>query len=170
MKNTVKFLTLLLICFTFTSCDDDILDVDFNTTVKATIVAHVDQNQTTINDYVVLSLDNSDTNQYLDKIKDVTITKLTYKIVSFSGNTLGNVDVDFYADNIILRTEGFNVSTALNQTFEVTDVAKLNTMANLLRTNKQTTVGITGDTTSAEGDMDFSIEVTAELAVTANPL
>ena len=172
MKTTAKILSALLICFVFTSCDDDLLDVDFDTTVKATIVAHVDQGQVTIDENVVLSIDNSDTHEYLDKIKGVTIKKLTYKIISFTGNYMGSVDIDFYADNITLKTEAFVVNNAYtaSRIFEVTDVSKLNTMANLLKTNKSTTVGIRGETISNEGNMDFSIEVTAELEVTANPL
>lgn len=172
MKTTVKILSVLLICFVFTSCDEDLLDVDFDTTVKATIVANVDQGQETINESVVLSLDNNDTHKYLDKIKDVKIKKLTYKIISFSGNDKGSVDVDFYANSITLRTEGFNVKSAYDAgtIFEITDVSKLNTVANLLKNNKSTTVGISGETISNESSMNFSIQVTAELEVTANPL
>lgn len=172
MKTTVKILSALFICFMFTSCDDDILDVDFDTTVKATIVANVDQGQETINESVVLSLDNSDTHEYLDKIKDVTIKKLTYRIINFSGDSQGSVDIDFYADNITLQTEAFVVNDAYNAAtvFEVTDVSKLNTMADLLKTNNHTTVGITGNTVATEAEMNFNIEVTAQLEVTANPL
>ncbi|WP_299105408.1 hypothetical protein [uncultured Winogradskyella sp.] len=172
MKTTVKILSALLICFMFTACDDDLLDVDFDTTVKATIVANVEQNQETINESVVLSLDNNDTHDYLNKIKDVTIKKLTYRIISFSGDSQGSVDVNFYADNITLKTEAFVVNDAYSSAtiFEVTDVSKLNTMADLLKTNKSTTVGISGNTVATEAAMNFNIEVTAELEVTANPL
>lgn len=172
MKTAVKILSALFICFMFTSCDEDLLDVDFDTTVKATVVANVNQGQETVDENVVLSLDNSDTHDYLDNIKGVEIKKLTYKISSFSGNELGEVDVDFYADNLVLRTESFNVKTAYNNgtIFEITDVSKLNAIADLLKTNKKTTVGITGETNSTEGAMDFNIEVTAVLEVTANPL
>ncbi|NRD21775.1 hypothetical protein HNV10_00885 [Winogradskyella litoriviva] len=172
MKTTAKILSALLICFVFTSCDDDILDVDFDTTVKATIVANVDQGQETVNESVVLSLDNNDTHDYLDKIKDVTIKKLTYRIISFSGDSQGSVDIDFYADNITLQTEAFVVNDAYNSAtvFEVTDISKLNTMANMLKNNNHTTVGITGNTVATEGGMNFNIEVTAELEITANPL
>ena len=172
MKTTAKILSALLICFVFTSCDEDLFDVDFDTTVKATIVANVAQGQVTVDESIVLSLENNQTRDYLDKIKDVKIKKLTYKIISFSGNENGSVDVDFYADNIILKTEAFDVKQAfdLGTKFEVTEVSKLNSMANLLKNNSRATVGISGVTISTEGDMDFNIEVTAELEVTANPL
>ncbi|MBD0778053.1 hypothetical protein HPE56_09630 [Maribacter sp. ANRC-HE7] len=172
MKRTVNVLSALLICFACTSCDEDLLDVDFDTTVKSTIVAHVDQGQETIDQSVDLSMDNNDTHDYLDKIKDVKIKKFTYKIISFSGNTEAYVDVDLYANTIILKTEGFNVKSAYDAAtvFEITDVNKLNSMADLLKNNKSITVGISGQTTSNESEVNFNIEVTAELEVTANPL
>ncbi|MDV7186666.1 hypothetical protein R3X25_05180 [Lutibacter sp. TH_r2] len=174
MKNTIKFLTVLVavFSFTFTSCDDDILDVDFNTTITAKIPVHVDQDQETVNESTILSLDNSDTNKYLNKIKGVEITKLTYKITNFSGDATGTINVDFKADNLILQTEGFVVENAYNNTtiFEVTDIDKLNNMANLLKNNKSVTVGVSGDCVAKENSMDFNVEVTAELKVTANPL
>ena len=172
MKTTAKILSALLMCFLFTSCDDDLLDVDFDTTVKATIVAHVDQGQETIDESVVLSLDNNDTHDYLDNIKNVKIKKLTYKIISFSGDSEGYIDVDFYADTITLTADEFFVKEAYDMAtiFEITDVSKLNTMADLLKTNNSTTVGISGQSTAVEEEMDFNIEVTAELEVTTNPL
>lgn len=172
MKTTINILSALLICVMFTSCDDDILDVDFNTTINATIVAHVDQGQEAIDESVVLSLDNNDTHDYLDNIKNVKIKKLTYKIISFSGDPEGYIDVDFYADTITLTAEEFFVKEAYDTAtiFEITDVSKLNTMADLLKTNNSTTVGISGQSTAVEAALDFNIEVTAELEVTANPL
>ena len=172
MKTTINILSALLICVMFTSCDDDILDVDFNTTIKATIVAHVDQGQEAIDESVVLSLDNNDTHDYLDNIKNVKIKKLTYKIISFSGDPEGYIDVDFYADTITLTAEEFFVKEAYDTAtiFEITDVSKLNTMADLLKTNNSTTVGVSGQSTAVEAALDFNIEVTAELEVTANPL
>ena len=174
MKNTIKFLTVLVtvFSFTFTSCDDDILDVDFNTTVSQTIPIHVNQDQETVNESAVLSLDNSDTNKYLKKIKDVEITKLTYIITNFTGDTTGSVNVDFKADDLVLKTEGFIVKNANDNVtvFEITDVDKLNAMANLLKTNKSVSVGITGECVNKENSMDFNVEVTANLKVTANPL
>jgi hypothetical protein len=172
MKTTINILSALLICVMFTSCDDDILDVDFNTTINATIVAHVDQGQEAIDESVVLSLDNNDTHDYLDNIKNVKIKKLTYKIISFSGDPEGYIDVDFYADTITLTAEDFFVKEAYDTAtiFEITDVSKLNTMADLLKTNNSTTVGISGQSIAVEAALDFNIEVTAELEVTANPL
>jgi hypothetical protein len=174
MKNNIKFLTLLTLVFsfTFTSCDKDLLNVEFDTTAKATIVAHVDQGQETINESVVLSIDNSDTNKYLSNINDVKIKKLTYKIISFSGDEVGTIDVDFYADTIILITDQFVVKEAFEALIilEVTDISKLNAMASLLQDNLSITVGISGISSALQDEMDFNIEITAELEITASPL
>ena len=82
------------------------------------------------------------------------------------------IDVDFYADNITLKTEAFIVKQAYDQAriFEVTDVSKLNAMANLLKDNLSATVGVSGNCIVEQDDLDFNIEVIAELEVTANPL
>ncbi|WP_178983279.1 hypothetical protein [Winogradskyella helgolandensis] len=172
MKTTAKILSILLMCFVGTSCESDLLDVDFDTTVKSTIVAHVNQGQETIDESVILSLDNNDTHDYLDNIKGVTIKKLTYKIISFSGYSEGSVDIDFYADNVTLKTEAFVVKDAYNAStiFEITDVSKLNVMADLLKSNNKTTVGIKGSTIATDDAMNFNIEVTADLEITASPL
>ena len=174
MKNILKFLTVLtiLFSFTFTSCDDDLLDVNFDTTVKATIAVRVEQGQETLNENVVLSLDNNDTNSYLNNINDVRIKKLTYKITSFIGDPDGSIDGTLMADNIVLDTKNFNVKDAYDAVtiFEVTNVNALNSAANLLRSNQEVTVSISGNSTSLNDSMDFTVEVTAVLGITANPL
>lgn len=174
MKNTIKFLTVLVIAvsFTFTACSDDLLDVDFTTSITEKIPITIDQGQEIISESAILSLDNSDTNKYLNKIKNVEITKLTYKIITFSGDESGSLDVEFNANDIVLDNIDFNVKNAYSNVtiFEVTDVAKLNEMANLLKKNKQVTVGVNGNCSALEDAMDFTIEVTVALNVTANPL
>lgn len=175
MKNTIKFLTIVAVfSYIFTSCDEveKLADVDFNTTVTQNVPVFINQNQGAINESAILSLDNNDTNKYLSKIKDVKITKLTYKITKFSGDAKGSINVDFKADNIVLETESFIVKNAYDNAtvFEVKDVNKLNEMAKLLKTNKSISVGITGQSVAEENSMDFNVKVTAQLEITANPL
>ena len=174
MKNILKIFAVLTVVFSFTltSCDDDLLDVNFNTTVKATIVAHIDQGQENINESVVLSLDNSDTNSYLNNLSDVRIKKLTYKIISFMGDPEGSLNGILMADNIVLGADNFNVKNAYDAVtiFEITDVNALSSMASSLRNNQGVTISLTGDSVSVNDPMDFDIEVTAELEITANPL
>ncbi|MBP8793576.1 MAG: hypothetical protein KBH29_10390 [Lutibacter sp.] len=174
MKKAIRISAIMLVVFSFifTACDDDILNVDFDTTITQSIPIHINQNQGTVNESAILSLDNSDTNKYLKKIKGVKIKKLTYKITNFSGDANGTINVDFKADNLVLKTEGFIVKSANDNAtiFEVTDIDKLNDMANLLKTNKSVSVGITGQCVAEETSMDFKVEVTAKLEVTANPL
>jgi hypothetical protein len=176
MKTTIKFLTVLImaVSFTFTACDEleDLADVDFTTSISTKIPIAINQGQETVNESVVLSLDNNATHDYLNKIEDVKITKLTYTINNFSGDATGTIDVSLYADNIALDLMAFTVKDAYsNRTvFEVTDVAKLNEMANLLKKNKSVIVGVKGVCTTPEEAMSFNVQVTASLKVTANPL
>ena len=176
MKKGIKFLAVLVtvFSFTFTACDEleDLVDVDFTTSISAKIPVAIDQGQETVNESVLLSLDNSATHDYLNKIEDVEITKLTYKIINFSGDATGTIDVSLFADDITLDLMKFTVKDAYSNgtIFEVTDVAKLNEMANLLKKNKSVTVGITGECNAPEDAMNFNVEVAASLKVTANPL
>ena len=174
MKNTIKLLAIVLLVFTFNSCDkvEELADIDINTTITEKITVHIDQNQETINQNVTLSLDNSDTHDYLNKIKQVSITKLTYNIIEFTGDENGTINVDFLVDNVMLIQENIIVKQADdNQTiFEVTDVNKLNIIANALKNNHQISTSVSGSTIALDDVMDFKINVTIDLNIVANPL
>jgi len=171
MKKTTKLLALVVfgISFTFTSCDPkDLLDVDFVQNLSKEIPMHIDKGQETLNESIVLNY----TPDHLNKIKKVKITKLTYKIINFTGDPSGTIDADVYADNIFLGILDFNRKLELDNTtvFEVTDVDKLNEVAILLQDNKTLTIEIKGDSSAIDGAMDFKVEFTVVLEITANPL
>ena len=178
MKNTIKILViLLLVNFTITSCDEieDLADVDFNTQITERIPIHFDAevDQGIIDQHIILSLDNSDTHDYLNKIKDVTITKVTYKIIDLvGGDQYSDIQTDFSMDAFDLdQNVEINVKSAFeNQTvFEIADVSKLNNIANAIKNNKQVSANINGYYRSFIA-ADFKIEITVYLDVTANPL
>jgi len=176
MKNTVKILIILLVSsFLFSSCDNDIMDVEFSTTLSEKIAVHFNENidQETIDNTIIVNLDNTDTHDYLSKIKNISISKLTFKIVDFTGDDVTNIsNTDLYVDNIILFN---NLSITIKEAFdnqtiyEVTDTNKLNQVAQLIKTNNQITAGITGDYQSYAA-ANFKVEVTLKLDITANPL
>lgn len=175
MKNTINFLTaLVLVFFTFTSCEEaeDLLNTDFSTTITGSIPVSINQGQDTFNDNIVFSIDNNDTHDYLSNINDVKITKLTYKITNFVGDASGSINGNLLADTIILDTNSFNVKDAFNAVtiFEITDVDTLNSMANLLKNNHEVILRITGESISLNDSMNFKIEITAELDITASAL
>jgi len=172
INNTFKILVLLLISFPFTSCIKDLADIDFTTDITESFDVHINQNQESVSQSINLSLDNNDTHDYLNDIKEVSITKLTYKVINFTGDEAGTIDVEFDSDGIVLISNGFNVKQANDNgtIYEITDVTKLNQIANALKNNHQVTLSIIGDCSALVANMDFKIEVTAELDVVANPL
>ncbi|PWH84893.1 hypothetical protein [Brumimicrobium oceani] len=172
MKTTLSIFIGILLSLTFTSCEKDLLDVDFNTTIKEIIVANIDEGQQTIDHKVLLSLENEDTKDYLDKLKEVKINKLTYQIVSFSGNEDATVDIEFTAANTPLRKDAFVVSEAFNEgtVFEITDLDKLSSIADVLKENKKLETGFSGESVSNGEGVKFEIEVIAELEIIASPL
>ena len=175
MKNTIKLLAIILVAtlsIPFTACDDDILDVDFSTTISEKIDVNIIEGQTNVDESSTLSLDNKDTNKYLNKIKNVKITKLTYKITSFTGDPNGTINGSLYANTLKLDLNNFNVKEAYDNAtiFEITDIDKLNEIATLLKNNKSVNIGIKGTINAANEAMNFEVEVTAKLDLTANPL
>ncbi len=174
MKNAIKILLLIVVTvsLTFISCDEDLLDTDFSTTITESIPVNIAQGQETINKTVVLSIVNSDTQDYLSNINNVRIAKLTYKITNFVGDAEGSINGSLMADTIVLGTNNFNVKDAYDAVtiFEITDVNALSSMANLLKNNQEVMVSITGESISVNDSMNFKIEITAELDITASPL
>ena len=174
MKNTIKFLAIILISITFQSCDDieDLADVNFNTTINEKIAFHVDQNQEAISESITLSIDNSDTHDYLNNLERVSITKFTYKIIDFIGDEEGSVNITFFVDGVSLSQESFIVKQVNDDAtiFEITDTNKLNTIASTLKNNHQITASISGTSTAINDSMDFKVDITINLSIVANPL
>ena len=172
MKNRITILALLLISFPFTSCSTDLADVDFSTDITEKFDVHINQNQEYVSQSITLSLDNSDTHDYLDNIKEVSFTKLTSKVTNFTGDETGTLHAELLSDGTPLVINDFNVKLANDNVtiYEVADVAKLNQMALAPKNNQQVILSILGECSDLAGDMDFKIEVTAELNIVANPL
>jgi len=177
MKKTIVILSILLLSFTLNSCDkaEELADVDFSTTLVEKIPVHFNENQSqeAIEQTLVMSLDNTDTHDYLNKIKDVSISKLTYKIVDLTGgDESAYMQVNLLMDAFDLQHNlEMNILDDYNNgtVFEVTDVAKLNQVANAIKANKQITAKLSGNYQS-QAVTDFKIEVTIELDLVANPL
>jgi len=174
MKNTFKFFAIVAIVFSSTSCDDieDLADVNFSTSINEEFTLHIDQNQENINETIVLSIDNEDTHDYLDKIEDITITKFSYNIIDFIGDEEGSIDVIFLVDGVSLIQESFIVKEVNDNLiiFEITDTNKLNAIASALKNNHQISATISGSTIAINDTMDFKVAVTIDLSIVANPL
>jgi len=174
MKNTIKFLAIILISITFQSCDDveGLADVNFNTSINEKIAFHVDQNQEDISESITLSIDNVDTHDYLNNLETVSITKFTYKIIDFFGDEEGSVNVALFVDGVSLSQESFIVKQVNDDStiFEITDTNKLNIIASTLKNNHQITASISGTSIAINDSMDFKVDITIDLTIVANPL
>ncbi len=184
MKKYFSIIILFLFLFSFNSCDEaeKLLDVPFNFTVKEDIPVHIvsDSNPAKtqvfkgvdgipFNQSVVLSIDNSDTHDYLNKIKEVTIKSLTYQLTNYSGNANGIITAQLYAENILLASIDENVKSASDsgKIFKVDNVDVLNQMALKLKNGHQVTAKIVGN---ASIPMDFKVHIIMDVKVVANPL
>jgi len=173
MKNLIKNLTVLLLFVGYTSCDelDKLTDVDFNTTVTERIIVNVDGGvDVLLNSNVLVNIDNEDTHDYLSKIEKVEINSLDYKVINFFGDNVGVITADLIADSAILDTHtAVTVFNEVGVIYSIVDTATLNTIANKLKNGGNVNFAINGIST-CEGGMNFEIEITLNLTITADAL
>lgn len=177
MRNLIKFFAVILLVFGYTSCDelDELTEVDFDATVTDII------NVNPINGGVDVPLNNSvtikladaggDVADYINKIESVTFNSLTYQVINFMGDPAGTMTVDIIADDVIMDTHtDVTVSSQVGTIHEITDTATLNAIASDLKNGNSVIFEIDGTATSAEGGMDFDIQVTLDVTVVADAL
>ena len=160
------------------SCEEDIeelLNITFETFLTESIVIHVDQTSGTaanFNKTIVIDLDNPDTTDYLDLIEDLSITSLTYRIIDFTGDPAGTIDAEFIVNGVSLATNDIVVKTEADNgtVYEITDTALLNQIATDLKNNLQVSAEYTGTALCDADVMDFKIEVTVGVEITAEAL
>ena len=185
MKN-LFFFVIFLSTILLSSCSKDELDVDLQTTLyeDLDVIAtsgsdRIDSHKSTITDSeypfsksAILSLDNEDTHQYLNKIKSVKIKKLTYRVEDY-GTSHGTLTAILYADEReIHRVDNLLATTDSGEAivFEVLNVDdNISQMENALLNNKNLTLTITGNR-FCSCSMTFKVRVTADIEAVANPL
>ena len=177
MKNSLKILTVLFISFSFFACDDveDLLDITLSDTIVEEIpvvVAQTNGERATFSKSVSVSLDAGEFEEYLDKIKDVEIKSLSYKIINFSGDPTGDVMATFSVDGVVDLENSFVVKTAADNAtiFEITDTDALNQLADQLKNNHAFTANYSGSALCDNDAMNFTVEITLDLEVIVNPL
>ena len=107
-------------CFSFSSCDEDDVAAfvpDFDVNLKGTEIIPVKVDQTdgewvSFTSEAPISIVNNDTKDYLNKIKSVKLTKLSYKIKNFEGDDNGQVEASFNVHNQLSLMNAFRVRTA----------------------------------------------------------
>ena len=177
MKNTFKFLILLLMTFSFSSCDEaeELLNLtkDFDNTIVESIAINIDKtagDRVAFSNSTVLSIDDPALQPYINKIKSIEIKSLSYKVINFIGDPSGDVNGEFYIDNIVYLTNAFVVKTEADNgtVFKITEVAELNEIAKKLKANKKLTAEYSGDALCDNDDMNFLIEITLDVKITVN--
>lgn len=172
-------LCMCLIGFGFSSCDEDDLvellpDFDINLSESEEIPVSINQTDgawVEFSETKTISIKNKDTEDYLNKIKSVKLTKLSYRIINFKGDASGEVEAAFSADNGVALNNAFVVNTAFQNgiVYEVEEIAELNRIGNALKSGNAVMVKYSGKALCNDGAMDFDVEVTYEAKVTVNP-
>ena len=179
MKNILLVLGMFLISFSFSSCDEDDLEgllppFNVNLNEVENITVHIDQtngDRVVFSETTNLNINNNDTKDYLDKIKSISISKLSYKIINFSGDPVGDVAGSFAVAGQVSLSNAFVVKTSADNqiVYEITDVNELSRIANALVAGKSVVVQYSGDALCDDDDMDFIVEVTIVAKVTIDP-
>jgi hypothetical protein len=172
----ILFISVLFTSFLFSSCGDDLkdlLDISIDTTIVENIDVNVVSGTNSLDQTVIFSLlENTNTNEYIDKLKTLKIKKMTYKIIDFTGDSSGTITANLKADETTLHSiSDVTVKSAFDNgtVFEVTNEAALINAATTLLDSKIITLKTSGQTVSTS-NMDFKIQVIIELEVVANPL
>lgn len=173
MKNFIRFLVVVLLMVSYTSCDeiDKLTEVDFNTTLNEQLVITVPAGtDLVLNKTMLVNIVNSDTEDYLDLLQSVKITSFTYQLINFSGDDKGTITGSFVADGVELFNHDMVVKQAVDDgtVFKITNTTLLNSIASKLKSGKNILIGLDG--TSSGNGMNFTIKVTIKLAVTADVL
>lgn len=176
MKN-LFCLAVLFSSFLFSSCSDDLknlLDVSFNTTITEEVGPIGGIGTVPFENLpVVISLDdNAEIKKYSNKIKNIEIKKMSYKVIEFQGDPSGKITADLYGNGKPFHSISIN---PLKDAFDNATVFPINNQEALIDiaksslANKTITLNASGQYESAQ-PMGFKIQFTIELAIVANPL
>lgn len=184
-KNTA-FLTIACLAL-FSSCNifdkvDDLTDVTFEE--ELTLTFEVDENESAQNKVyeAVETLDavqNTTISQYLDKIKEVKVTKVTYTISDFSTEPAGTTvnfsngkikfgDVAQTTATVIGTISSLNLSTAAGEHELTLANSDFTTVSSLLLKDKKVKIYTEG--TLSKTPVAFKVTTTLHVTIVANPL
>jgi len=157
MKNLL--LATLVITLMFTSCKKDVLDANFTTNISATS-PQIDVNDAPINDAYRsntlapysqtfdVDLSNPDTQDYLNKLKEISLSDVRLQFSGLAGLAANTTDTDFTVtidDQITFSFNDFKYSEVANgQDFMLNDNQKVAEIAEILLNRKKITVKVEG--------------------------
>lgn len=182
-KSIITSLSALIIVALLGSCDlfDKADDVSFSSDLKKSINVNESSSNSDISyssDFTIDFSSDAEADKYREKVKDVTVNKVTYKISNFDG-TAGTT---FTGDLSFGPASGgsFTVATALTNVdlkaasdsgneFEIPlNQTDINTVTELLKNDKAIKVLVAG--TLSQGPVSFILEVKANVKLTADAL
>lgn len=174
---TLKILAFLVVVFTFNACDEvedvkNIADISVDRTILDETEIPIPAGSHTFSIEDVLSADTPETHEYLDRIKSVTITKMTYQFIDFIGSDDCRMNITFLADENVFDTQEnvlIKESFDNNTVYEITDKDDLKAMSDALLNNGGVNFKIEGDS-EASSDSSFKIKTVIDLTITATPL
>ena len=171
MKQVIYFFGILVLVFSFSTCDelDELTERDVNTSVTERITVNIDAGEAVdLNSSVKVNIDNDDTHDYLNSIEKVKINSLTYRVVDFFGDLEGRISVDLMADSVLLATHtDVIVFDEIGELYTITDTSTLSSIATKLKNGADVTMSVIG-ISSSEAGMEFEIEITLNLTVTVD--
>ncbi|HEU5292345.1 MAG TPA: hypothetical protein VFU05_16975, partial [Cyclobacteriaceae bacterium] len=145
MKKTLKIMGLLFITAAFVTCDalEEADDVTFDSSLEIIFMADENGNGTGVAYDDLQTLDfagNTDIAPYLDKIKDIEVTRVTYRITGYLEDPMA----DPPCTNVVM-TNGFAKFGQVGTTEEIE-----------LGSYAATAAGVNLQTTTAETDLTIN--------------
>jgi len=174
-----KLSLLLIIVLTTISCDK-LTEVDFDTSLSATsdnVTVNSVASKAVVAGYFettfVLDLDNADTHDYLDNIKNLDLNEVAISFQGLSalaGNTTQTNLTLIFNNQVTLQFSDFVYADVANgEKYLIKDAQKVSEIAQLLLDSKQLTLTVQGSIPDS-AIYNFYIKLTAEATITANVL
>jgi len=177
MKKVLLLVTLVAV--SLTSCKKDLTEVTFSTDLSKTsdqIVVNAPTSRAVASNFdttFVLDLDNADTHDYLDQIEDIDLDDVQMIFQGLSGLAGNQVPTNLRItinNQITFDFPNFTYdSVAQGDPIMITDNAKIQQVADLLKTAKKITIKVESyipDTNMYQ----FNIKFMAKANITANAL
>lgn len=188
MKKTLITLGLLLTSATLITCDvlEKADDVTFSADVELDFVADEDGegNDVPYEDVQLLDLSsNSEIDKYIDKIKEIKIDRITYRVIGYDASphnnavmlNSGTVSFGPYDSNVQTVTGSFaasaaavNLQTATAEADLHFDSEEINSVAKMLLEDKQ--VKMYSEGTLSQIPVAFTVRAKFYFTLTANAL
>ena len=172
MKTKISLLLLVLItsfsCSELDKLTEFNVTEDFSTSVGVSIADNAGL-EASVNESSTIDIaENEDIKDNLDLIESVTINALTYEISNFSGTdgaTITEASISFGDISISVADINLGEADTNNTVFTISDSDKIGNIANVLKSNNQLTVTVTGTISSTPASFDVVVNLDATVKI-----